>query len=145
MTCGWSHPLTLWARTSSSMSRSSRQMACPIVSRYVNLQRLLTDQSVFKYNHCIWSSLSIIEYIWMTVSLILTTIGQDFFVKYWVYEDDNATETNRIKDTTNPEWKHKKQYSFMPATQQVCCNQPCYLGKWWRICFTSPHWSSVPS
>lgn len=44
---------------------------------------------------------------------------QDVYCKYTMYLDDEKTETEKISFTPNPEFNHKKLFSFYPATQQL--------------------------
>ncbi len=41
------------------------------------------------------------------------------YAKYILYLEDEYNESNKIKDTTNPDWKHKKMFKYCPATEAV--------------------------
>ncbi|TRY68620.1 hypothetical protein TCAL_12159 [Tigriopus californicus] len=54
------------------------------------------------------------------VPVFLQTVAyMDVYCKYTMYLDDEKTETEKISFTPNPEFNHKKKFSFYPATQQL--------------------------
>ncbi|KAK2143188.1 hypothetical protein LSH36_870g00010 [Paralvinella palmiformis] len=43
----------------------------------------------------------------------------DVYAKYVVFMDDEYTSTKVIKDTSNPDWNHKKQFDFDDVTSEL--------------------------
>lgn len=44
---------------------------------------------------------------------------QNVFAKYRVFLDKDDTKTDAMSATSNPDWNHKKMWSFKPCTQQL--------------------------
>ena len=42
------------------------------------------------------------------------------FAKYLVYKEDAMTSTNVVKNTSNPDWNHKRVVNFKQADSDVC-------------------------
>lgn len=45
--------------------------------------------------------------------------SQDVFCKYKVYLDKESSFTDAVPNTSNPDFNHRKVFSFRPATQQL--------------------------
>ena len=80
---------------------------------------------------------------------------QDIYAKYLIYHEVKYVETNRVKNTSNPDWNHTYLYKHPNADEQVSlsvclsisssvCVYVCLYGAWmFVICIEhhNPFWN----